>query len=153
MGRQPTDQPASAGRFTCSMHPEVRKAVAGTCPKCGMKLIEDRPRPVTRAQGMMTGCMTMMQETGMDPAMMKRMQVMVQTPIFMDSPCAIYGQAAALELSDEQKARLLEIENEARKKALAVLTPEQRKKMGDLPDKPMAMKQMCAKMMGGEGGP
>ncbi|NIA21722.1 MAG: hypothetical protein GWP05_07100 [Anaerolineaceae bacterium] len=98
-------------------------------------------------QGMMTRCMGMMRKAGMDPAMMKRMQVMMQTPVFMDSPCAIYGQAANLELSDEQKTKLMEIENEARQKALAVLTPEQKKKMGDIPDKPMDMMQMRAKMM------
>lgn len=26
--------------FTCSMHPEIRSAVPGTCPKCGMELIK-----------------------------------------------------------------------------------------------------------------
>lgn len=164
MGRQPTDQLTSAARFTCSMHPAVRKAAAGRCPMCGMALVKGTPGPATRPQGMMTGCMAMMQKAGVRPATMKRMQVMMQTPIFMDSPCAIYGQTTALGLSDEQKSKLIEIENQARKKALAVLTAEQRKKMGDIPDKPMAMmqicRQMCArmmpmmqKMMAGKGGP
>ncbi len=160
MARQPTDQPTSAAWF-CRMHPAVQKAAAGMCPICEMPLVKGAPGPTTRPRGMMTGCMAMMRKAGMDPAMMKRMQVMMQTPIFMDSPCAVYGQAEALELSDEQKARLIEIENEARKKALAVLTPEQRKKMGDIPPKPMAMMQMCQqmcakmmpKMMDNKGGP
>ena len=116
--------------------------------------------PTASPQGMMMRCMGMMQKAGMDPAMMKRMQVMMQTPIYIDSPSAICGQAAALNLSDEQKARLVEIGNEARKMALAVLTPEQKKKLGGIPQKPMAMMQMCTKMMpamqkrmGSKGGP
>ncbi len=164
MGGQPTDPQPAAAAFTCPMHPAVRTATAGACPRCGMALVKVKQGPTTRPQGMMGGCMAMMQKAGMDPAMTKRMQVMMQTPIFMDSPCAVYGQAAALGLSDEQKAKLIEIENEARKKALAVLTPQQRKKMGDVPEKPLAMmqicRQMCArmmpmmqKMMTGKGGP
>jgi YHS domain-containing protein len=73
---------------------------------------------------------------------------MMRTPIFIDSPCAIYGQAEALKLSEEQKEKLIEIENEARKKAMDVLTDEQKKKMGDIPNKPMAMAQMCQQMCG-----
>ena len=160
MAGEATNQDASAAGFTCPMHPDVRKAAAGKCPMCRMALVQGGPNPAARSQGAMTRYMAMMRKAGMDPAMMKRVQVMVQTPIFLDSPCAVYGQAANLELSDEQKAKLTEIENEARKKALAVLTPEQKKKMGDIPAKPMAMMQMCAKMMpmmqemmGGKGGP
>jgi hypothetical protein len=35
-------QGATAGQYTCPMHPEVRQDQPGTCPKCGMKL-----QPVT----------------------------------------------------------------------------------------------------------
>lgn len=87
--------------------------------------------------------------------MMQRCQVMMQTPIFIDSPYAIYGQANILDLSEDQKERLIEIENEARTKALDVLNEEQKKKMGDIPEEPMAMaqmcQQMCSKMMTGGG--
>lgn len=31
-------QPAEAGRYTCPMHPEVRRPEPGSCPKCGMAL-------------------------------------------------------------------------------------------------------------------
>ena len=164
MGGQPTDPQPAAAAFICPMHPAVRSATAGACPMCGMALVKGKQGPTTRPQGMMGGCMAMMQKAGVAPATMKRMQVMMQTPIFMDSPCAIYGQATALGLSDEQKSKLMEIENQARKKALAVLTPQQRKKMGDIPEKPLAMmqicRQMCARMMpmmqkmkAGKGGP
>lgn len=27
-------------QFTCPMHPEVQSDQPGTCPKCGMKLVE-----------------------------------------------------------------------------------------------------------------
>jgi len=129
-----------------------------------MALVKAKQGPTTRPQGMTGDCMAMMQKAGVGPATMKRMQVMMQTPIFMDSPGAIYGQATALGLSDEQKSKLMKIEIQARKKALAVLTPQQRKKMGDIPEKPLAMmqifRQMCArmmpmmqKMMTGKGGP
>jgi YHS domain-containing protein len=103
----------------------------------------------------MQRCQAMMQKAGIKPEMMQRCQVMMQTPIFMDSPCAIYGQANALKLSENQKKQLMDIENEARKKALAVLTDEQKKNMGDIPEKPMTMFQMCQqicpKMMSSEG--
>ena len=107
-------------------------------------------------------CMAMMEKAGMSQQMMRRCRVMMRTPISMDSPNAIRGQAEALGLSEEQKNELAEIEKDARKKALAVLTPEQRKKMGEVPGEPMAMMQMCQqmcakmmpmmqKMMGGKG--
>jgi len=33
-----TKAPATSAMYTCSMHPEVRQAAAGSCPKCGMTL-------------------------------------------------------------------------------------------------------------------
>ena len=105
------------------------------------------PPAAAEPQAVMQRCMKMMQEAGMTPDMMRRCQVMMNTTIFMDSPCAVYAQAETLGLSDEQKKKLVEVENQARRQALAVLTAEQRAKMGDLPDKPMPLAQMCAKMM------
>lgn len=29
-----------AGRYTCTMHPDVLKNKPGVCPKCGMELVE-----------------------------------------------------------------------------------------------------------------
>lgn len=77
-------------------------------------------------------------------------------------PSAIYAQAEALGLSEEQRTKLIEIQKQARENALAVLTPEQRKKMAATSDTPMAMMQACRqkcatmmpkmqKMMSGKG--
>ena len=88
-------------------------------------------------------CMDIMKKLSIKPEMAQRCQKMLQTPVFIDSPCAIYGQGDILKLTDEQKKKLVDIENEARKKSLAVLTAEQKKLMGDIPDKPMAMVQIC----------
>ena len=82
----------------------------------------------------------------MDTAAMKCMGAMMRGPVSPDSPSALYGQADNLGLSDEQKAKLMEIETDARQKALAVLTDEQRKKVRDLSSKPMTMMQMCQQM-------
>ncbi|MDH4216628.1 MAG: YHS domain-containing protein [Gallionella sp.] len=39
----------STGVYTCPMHPEVRQATSGSCPKCGMAL--ERESPVSTATG------------------------------------------------------------------------------------------------------
>ncbi|MGB6064828.1 MAG: hypothetical protein WBG50_08460 [Desulfomonilaceae bacterium] len=98
-------------------------------------------------QMMMKNMMGMMQQSGVDPSMMRWCMVIMSTPIFLDSPSAIRGQAEALGLSEEQVKKLLDIDNEARQKAKSVLTEDQLKKMGEVPDKPMAMMEMCQQMM------
>ncbi len=87
--------------------------------------------------------------------MMQQCGIMMQTKIFLDSPAAILGQTQTLGLSEEQNRKLLEIEKQAREKALAVLTPEQRQKLGDVSAQPVSMaslcQNMCEKMMAGAG--
>lgn len=39
-GKKAAGEPVGEGKFQCSMHPEVRSAEPGRCPKCGMKLVE-----------------------------------------------------------------------------------------------------------------
>lgn len=125
---------------------------------------EGVPAMPMNPQMMMQRMMGMMQQAGVGPDMMQRCMVMMRTPVFLDSPATIRGQAEALGLSEEQVKKLLDIENEARQKAKTVLTEEQIKKMGEIPDKPMAMMEMCQqmsakmmpmmqKMMGSQGGP
>lgn len=93
--------------------------------------------------------MGMMKQMGAQPETMERMQLLMRTPIFLDSPCPIYAQADKLNLSEDQKKKLGEIENEARQKARAVLTAEQRAKLGNVPDKPVTMAETCPMMKSG----
>src|SRR5262249_42917215 len=39
-----TPQPAPKPLYTCPMHPEVRSAEPGKCPKCGMTLVPVEPK-------------------------------------------------------------------------------------------------------------
>ena len=32
--------------YTCPMHPEIHAAKPGNCPKCGMTLVKEKPKPV-----------------------------------------------------------------------------------------------------------
>ena len=112
---------------------------------------QQQPKPQQRAKeeggpAMPMNPQMVMQQAGIDPNMMRRCQAMMFAPVFLDSPAAIRGQAETLGLSDEQKQKLLHIENEARQKARSLLTEEQTKKMGEIPDTPMAMVEMCQQM-------
>ena len=91
--------------------------------------------------------MDMMKPMGMKPERMDRMQLLMRTPVFVDSPTALQVQGDRLGLSEKQAKKLGRIEKEARQKALALRTPEQRTKLGDIPDKPLVMMEMCQQMM------
>ena len=95
----------------------------------------------------MMNMMDMMQQMGMKPERMDRMQLLMRTGVSVDSPAALQVQKDKLGLSEEQAKKLGEIEKEAHQKALALLTPEQRTKLGDIPDKPLVMMEMCQEMM------
>lgn len=34
--------------YTCPMHPEIHATKPGNCPKCGMKLVKEKPKPVKK---------------------------------------------------------------------------------------------------------
>lgn len=152
---QPADAPtapaADQPQGECDMGPDMMKkmmgkmnggqGMTGMCPMC-----EGMMGQKGGDGDMMAQCQGMMEKMGMPEDMVNRWQTMMRTPIFMDSPCAIYGQSARLDLTDEQKQQLIDIENEARAKSMAVLTDEQRDTLGDLPDKPMPMMKMCNDM-------
>ncbi|MEJ5962967.1 multicopper oxidase domain-containing protein [Pedobacter immunditicola] len=42
--KQATDKPAQALTYTCPMHPEIHASKPGNCPKCGMKLVKEKPK-------------------------------------------------------------------------------------------------------------
>ncbi len=100
-----------------------------------------------------SGCATKAQSPTVGNAqiselMANRYKVLLQTKIFLDSPSAILGHTKVLDLSAEQSRKLLEIERQARKRALAVLTPEQRQKFGDVSAQPISMASLCQKICG-----
>lgn len=80
--------------------------------------------------------------------MTRRCKMIMGAPLYLDSPAVIYGQADSLGLSEVQKKALTQIINDARKKAIDVLTPEQRGKLDDVSAEPLTMMQMCQKMCG-----
>jgi hypothetical protein len=136
----------------CNMEPGMMKKMMGKmnggegmqdmCPMCATMM----GNMGGQDGDMMAQCQNMMGQMGMSEDMVKRWDTMMRTPIFMNSPCAIYGQAETLNLTEEQKQQLIDIENQARAKSMAVLTDEQRETLGDLPDKPMPMMEMCGQM-------
>lgn len=74
--------------------------------------------------------------------------------MFPNSPALLLARAEELNLSDEQRQELEEIEQAARQKAHQVLDAEQQEKFKDAPDERQSMmelSQMQMKGMGGEG--
>jgi hypothetical protein len=96
----------------------------------GIQALSQQPAPaVSQPAGCCPMCMNM------------------RTPFFLDSPGALQARANQLGLSEEQIKKLDEIGKESRQKAVAVLTPEQRAKLGEVSDKPFVMMQTCQQMM------
>jgi len=93
----------------------------------------------------------MMEKAGVPEQMMHHIRIMMHSRMFLDDPGAIYGQAEILGLTEQQTKQLTDIQEQARKRALLVLTAEQREKMGRIPAQPLTMagmcQQMCEKMM------
>ena len=86
------------------------------------------------------------QDKDVAKCMMRQCKMITGAPIYFDSPAVILGRAETLKLSAEQKGLLKKIEDDARKKALGLLTPEQREKLGEIPAKPITLAQLCGKM-------
>jgi Heavy metal binding domain len=45
------DEAQTPIKYACSMHPDVIKGHPGSCPKCGMRLIEGKPGTESRPGG------------------------------------------------------------------------------------------------------
>lgn len=117
-------------------------------------LAQQFPTPPTREEGprmpvpprpeeMLQRMGQMMQRLSADTEMRSHCKTLMHTPFSLDSPAVIRGQAASLGLSPDQIQKLTDIENEARQKAKSVLNEEQMKKLGDIPEKPVAIADAC----------
>jgi hypothetical protein len=83
------------------------------------------------------------QHHGQNSETMRQCRIVMRSAIYLDSPSAILGQKESLGLTDDQAQKLNDIENEARRKAKTVLTKEQIKKLGIVPDKAVAVTGAC----------
>jgi len=112
------------------------------CPLCGGMAGQKEPSPAMKE---------MLKEAGITDDMMMQGKAMPNAPLYKNSPAVLLGMAEGLALTEEQKASLMSIEKDAAAKALAVLTDEQKTKLGPVAEKPMSMmdmmKQMHEKMM------
>ncbi len=62
MGKKDSkEQPAVT--YTCPMHPEIHAAKPGNCPKCGMKLVKEKPKVIAKPAVKKSGEMDMMKDT------------------------------------------------------------------------------------------
>lgn len=75
-------------------------------------------------------------------------ETLMQTKIYLDSPAAIMARTKALNLTVEQKQKLLEIEKQARERALAVLTPQQRQMTGNVSATPISIASLFQNLFG-----
>jgi hypothetical protein len=117
-----------------------RPGMMGACPICGMM----SGQPSAEMKEMMT-------KAGVTEQMVMQCRGMMNAPMHMDSPAVLMGMDEGLMLTEEQKAKLMDIDKDARAKALAVLTADQKAKLGMIPEKPMSvregMMEMHKKMM------
>src|SRR3546814_7333433 len=49
----PTEQKEQPVTYTCPMHPEIHALKPGNCPKCGMKLVKEKPKAAPREHNKM----------------------------------------------------------------------------------------------------
>ncbi len=95
---------------------------------------------------MMSRCMEMMEKRGVSPGAVRRWRILMGARTFLDGPGALLGRAEELGLSQEQRERLETLLRSARNSAREVLTPEQTERLGDLPDSPQSLKEVCREM-------
>ena len=122
-----------------------QKAPMMSCPCCGMPMGDMKGG--ADMSGKMKEMQAKMKEAGVSEETMKAHMAMMNAPLYMDSPEMLLGQADTLGLTDDQRARLTEVVKDSRAKAAAVLTEAQVTQLGQVPEKPMTMREMRAEMM------
>ncbi|MCW3118021.1 MAG: copper oxidase [Chitinophagaceae bacterium] len=72
--------------YTCVMHPEIHSPKPGNCPKCGMKLIKEKPKAVSNPTENKQSEMQMPEDTAMEKSMDMDKMKMDDTVGKMDMP-------------------------------------------------------------------
>ncbi len=83
--------------------------------------------------------------------MKQQCEAIMSASVYLDSPAVLIGQAESLQLSDEQVKSLKKIQTAARKKAMKILTSEQKKKLDKIPPEPIKLAMLHKKMSYGHG--
>jgi hypothetical protein len=89
-GQTPQDKPVKQQliKYTCPVHPEIVQDMPGKCPKCGMKLIEQKD--MSKGEMHMVKDSTMMNHDNMemmhDSTMMKKSHMMHDSTMMKESP-------------------------------------------------------------------
>ncbi|MFA6134222.1 MAG: hypothetical protein WC869_09440 [Phycisphaerae bacterium] len=107
------------------------------CPGCRM---------VMGKAGQSEWCKEMMAKAGISEQMMSFCQAMCNAPMERSDPAMLMGWEKDLKLTDDQKAKLADIAKDARDKALAVLTDDQRKVIESMPADKMTLREMRMEM-------
>ncbi|MBS1497444.1 MAG: multicopper oxidase domain-containing protein [Bacteroidetes bacterium] len=63
MNKKDTKQQPQQVTYTCPMHPEIHATKPGNCPKCGMKLVKEKPKQAKQQKGKMQETMPMPKDT------------------------------------------------------------------------------------------
>jgi hypothetical protein len=167
--RAATDQPAAPGSpaapvspaaqkapadqsdilYQCPMHPEVISTKPGKCPKCGMDLVPRTREQIMQAAHQAAGLPMPAGQAAGAPAsradmqaLMLRERIMLTVRVDNADPAALLAMAEPLKLTKEQTAKLEAIGADARKKALAVLTKEQKATLDTIPAKPASLMEL-----------
>ncbi len=69
MSKKDMSKQAQPATYTCVMHPEIHATKPGNCPKCGMKLIKEKPKTEVKTSTKKVGEMKMSKDTSGPKAM------------------------------------------------------------------------------------
>ena len=116
----------------------------GMCPACPMMDKKEMTPEMTKMRE------EMMKEAGITEDAMKTCKAMMMAPMYPTSPGILLAMEG-IKLTEDQKAKLVEIEKKAAADAVAVLTDDQKAMLPKMPAEPMTtmgqMMEMHKKMM------
>lgn len=128
----PTVKPDTQATMTPSLPGEFQRRKRTRPPRMRM----DAERMQMMAEGL-----------GISHETLEQCKMIMKAPVYIDGPECLYARSEELGLSKEQKDALKKIAEEARAKALKVLTPEQQKKLGPQMPEPKSVVDLCHKML------